>query len=115
MKRFPLLIMLFGSLFFSGCFLSDGDTGTNSHPLVPASDSKIPPGASLKIGIKAQNELQAALRGQTSAQAVFELKLIEQGNPSNPFILMRKKADIIDQSATVSFNSVPVLPVIARL
>jgi alpha-tubulin suppressor-like RCC1 family protein len=112
-KRFLLVPMLLSSLLYTGCFWSGNDASTDAPSSV--SNRKIPPGASLKIGIKSQNELQAALRGQTSARAVFELKLIKQGNTANPFILMRKEADIIDQSASVSFTSVPVLPVIARL
>lgn len=99
----------------SGCFINgSSDTG------LPATDNTLgarhsPVEAQLKISIKHSHELAAALRGSNLARAVFELKLINYGNTTQPFTLLRKTADVVDNQATVSFNAVPVVSTIVSL
>ncbi|HNX76746.1 MAG TPA: hypothetical protein PLM07_01410 [Candidatus Rifleibacterium sp.] len=115
MKKYLLMICMGLTLLVSGCFFE------RSNPASVATDSKsevLPPAATAQVTIRLRlhNEsLGASLRAQTVASAIFSLKLINRGNLSNPYVLMRKTAAIIDGAAAVSFQAVPAVPVIATL
>lgn len=113
MKVRFLSVFLFLCLVFPGCFLKENSStsilGLGPKPL------KSPLSAQVKLVIKPSAELAAALRAQTGASVVFELKLINYGNVVDPFILLRKKADIVNNQATVTFDSVPVVSTVASL
>lgn len=115
MKKYLLIICLSLTLLVVGCFSG------KANPASVAIDSKsevLPPSATAEVSIRLRlhkESLRAALRAQTQASAIFSLKLINRGNFTNPYFLMRKTAAIIDGSATVSFQAVPAVPVIATL
>ncbi len=111
-------ILFFGvflpALFFvGGCCNSDELLSSNPAGETPQTLSG--PSAKLNISIKHSNELTAALRGANTAQAIFELKLVNYGNFAAPFTLLRKRADISANQATVTFDSVPVVSTIVSM
>ncbi|GAB1354124.1 hypothetical protein MASR1M12_28620 [Erysipelotrichia bacterium] len=124
MKKTLLIVCLCLMGLLAGCFngsdrnsdLLSENTGENA--------SKLPPSLTAEVSIRLKlpdKALRAAFRAQTSAGAVFSLKLINRGNLSNPITLMRKTAAISggttapDGTATVTFSSVPAVPVIVTL
>jgi alpha-tubulin suppressor-like RCC1 family protein len=100
-------------IFFTGCFWQQNSAG----PAMAQNETLLPPQATanLKIVIKDSRALSAALRGQATAEAMFTLKLLNYGNVSQPFTLMRKKAEISNSQATVTFTAVPAVTAIAGL
>lgn len=123
MKKILLIacLCLIGAL--AGCF---SDSGRNSGLFENQGEdaAKLPSSLTAEVSIRLKlpdEALRAAFRAQTSASAVFTLKLINRGNLSNPITLMRKTAAIsggtttADGTATVTFSSVPAVPVIATL
>ncbi len=121
MKKDLLMICLSLALLVAGCFSG------RSNPASVATDTKpeiLPPAATAEVSIRLRlhNEsLRAAFRAQTTANAVFSLKLINRGNLNNPITLMRKTVPVVggtnaaDGTATVSFSAVPAVPVLAVL
>ncbi|GAB4273739.1 MAG: hypothetical protein Kow0029_13570 [Candidatus Rifleibacteriota bacterium] len=92
-----------------GCF----DNGEYSQTYFADIETVARQEANVKLTLKTEDA--GKLRAQRISVAIFELRLINQGNFTSPFTLMRKKADIIDNQATVTFTSVPVQPVMASL
>ncbi len=124
MKKALLVVCLILTGMLSGCFSGSG-RGSGMLPENPGENaSKLPPSLTAEVSIRLKlpdEALRAAFRAQTSAGAVFSLKLINRGNLSNPITLMRKTAAISggttapDGTATVTFSSVPAVPVIVTL
>lgn len=124
MKKNLLIACLCLMLALAGCF-SDSGRGSGLLSENPGDNaSKLPSSLTAEVSIRLKlpdEALRAAFRAQTSASAVFTLKLINRGNLSNPITLMRKTAAISggttapDGTATVTFSSVPAVPVIATL
>lgn len=123
MKKILLIACLCLIWALAGCF---SDSGRNSGLFENQSEdaAKLSSSLTAEVSIRLKlpdEELRAAFRAQTSASAVFTLKLINRGNLSNPITLMRKTAAISggttapDGTATVTFSSVPAVPVIATL
>ncbi len=125
MKKTLLIACLCLAVILAGCY---SDSGRNSGLLSenPGEDAskKLPSSVTAEVSIRLKlpdEALRAAFRAQTSASAVFSLKLINRGNLSNPITLLRKTATISggtaapDGTATVTFSSVPAVPVIATL
>ncbi len=102
-------------LQLTGCFFGrSGHRETADETAVPV----LPPSATAEVSVRLRlhdESLRAALRAQSQASAVFSLKLINRGNMINPFILLRKRVDIVDGTAAVTFSAVPAMPVIASL
>ena len=116
MKRF-LLVLYIGCLFVvSGCFFAR--SGRENLP-VAGEDAGVPALAQAQVSIRLRLHdeiLRQSLRAQTAPAAVFSLRLIDRGNAASPVYLMRKHADITPEgTATVTFASVPAVPVIASL
>ncbi len=115
MKNNLLIICLGLTLLVAGCF-SD-----RSEPAGVLADNKteiLPPAATAQVSIRLRlhdESLRAALRAANEAKAVFSLQLINRGNSTMPTTLMRKTVAVVNGSATVSFHSVPAVPVIASL
>jgi alpha-tubulin suppressor-like RCC1 family protein len=104
-----LLLLCFG---IQGCFFERPGSADLQADHQSVSGKNL---AQVKLVIKDSKSLQAALRGQTAASALFELKLVNYGNAASPFTLMRKRAEIANNQATVTFTSVPVVSTIASL
>ncbi len=122
MKKIVSAICCCLIVLVTGCF--SGRSSQNSSFDNQSGAALPPPSATAEVTIRLRvhdESLRAALRAQTSASAVFSLKLINRGNLSNPITLMRKTATIsggigaADGTATVSFSAVPAVPVIATL
>ncbi len=124
MKKTLLIVCLCLIGLLAGCFNgSDRNSGLLSDN--PGEDAaKLPSSVTAEVSIRLKlpdEALRAAFRAQTSASAVFSLKLINRGNLNNPITLMRKTAAISggttapDGTATVTFSAVPAVPVIATL
>lgn len=124
MKKTLLIVCLCLMGLLAGCFNgSDRNSGLLSEN-TGENVSKLPSSLTAEVSIRLKlpdEALRAAFRAQTSASAVFSLKLINRGNLSSPIALMRKTAAISggttapDGTATVTFSSVPAVPVIATL
>lgn len=124
MKKTLLIACFCLMAMLAGCF---NGSGRNSGLLSenPSGDAaKLPSSVTAEVSIRLKlpdEAIRAAFRAQTSASAVFTLKLINRGNLSNPITLMRKTVAISggttapDGTATVTFSSVPAVPVIATL
>ncbi|MFZ5952661.1 MAG: RCC1 domain-containing protein [Candidatus Rifleibacteriota bacterium] len=113
-KRVLFFGIFLPALFFAcGCYNSDNLLPSNQAGEIYQTLSG--PSAQLNISIKHSHELAAALRGANTAQAIFELKLVNYGNSASPFTLLRKRADISANSATVTFDSVPVVSTIVSM
>jgi alpha-tubulin suppressor-like RCC1 family protein len=105
-----IFAFLINLLFFYGCFKTENPAGVRS--VLPDKTGQT---SNLKLVIKDTDSLKAALRGQSSAIAEFELKLIQHGNVSSPFLLMRKKTEISQNQATVTFSNIVPTSVVASL
>ncbi len=124
MKKTLLIVCLCLIGLLAGCFNgSDRSSGLLSDN-TGEDAAKLPSSVTAEVSIRLKlpdEALRAAFRAQTSASAVFSLKLINRGNLNNSITLMRKTAAISggttapDGTATVTFSSVPAMPVIATL
>lgn len=124
MKKTLLIVCLCLMGLLAGCFNGSNRNSGLLSENTGEDASKLPSSLTAEVSIRLElpdETLRAAFRAQTSASAVFSLKLINRGNLSNPITLMRKTAAISggttapDGTATVTFSSVPAVPVIATL
>ncbi|MGM0600902.1 MAG: hypothetical protein ACQETH_13915 [Candidatus Rifleibacteriota bacterium] len=106
-----------GILFF--CCVLFGLTGClhdSASPLRSQPQSK--PTAKVNFVINGLNP-SSSLRGSTAPEVLFQLKLLDPANSSNPLILFKKSAVLNETngsySADVSFSGIPTLPCMAEM